>query len=141
MRSLCAGFLLLALIVGLPVPSGLAEGAHPQARASELEHRLAELEKRDDAKYADGALEQARRALRRASGSPEGSSAAARARGIADAALVLADRQLARRRAQAELLVTQRRLNAVRERAKAQRRVLEVLMNDRASLARGGELP
>ncbi|MBT8451756.1 MAG: hypothetical protein KJO40_07320 [Deltaproteobacteria bacterium] len=138
---LCAGFLLLALIVGPPVPSGLAEGVGPQARASELEHRLAELETRDDAKYAKGALEQARRALRRASSSPEGSGAAARARRIADAALVLADRQLARRRAQAELLITQRRLNAVRERAKAQRRVLEVLMSDRASLARGGELP
>jgi len=119
----------------------MAEGADPQVRASELEHQLARLETRDDAKYAKGALEQARRALLRASSSPKGSGAAERARRIADAALVLADRQLARRRAQAELLVAQRRLNAVRERAKAQRRVLEVLMSDRASLARSGELP
>ena len=123
------------------MPPGFADGTHPESRVAELEHRLAQLETRDDAKYAKGALEQARRALLRASSSPEDSSAAARARRIADAALVLADRQLARRRAQAELFATQRRLSSIRERANAQRRVLEALMRDRASLARSGERP
>ena len=52
--------------------------------------------------------------------------------------MVLAERQLERRKAQAELFATQRRLTATRERANAQRRALEALMMDRASLARGG---
>ncbi|MBW1875541.1 MAG: hypothetical protein JRI98_09195 [Deltaproteobacteria bacterium] len=55
--------------------------------------------------------------------------------------MVLADRQLERRKAQAELFATQRRLTATRERANAQRRALEALMRDRASLARRGEQP
>jgi hypothetical protein len=55
--------------------------------------------------------------------------------------MVLAERQLERRKAQAGLFATQRRLTATRERANAQRRVLEALMRDRASLARGGEQP
>jgi hypothetical protein len=38
------------------------------------------------------------------------------------------------------LFATQRRLTAIRERAQAQRRVLEALMRERASLARQGEL-
>jgi hypothetical protein len=140
-RLLSAGFLLLGLVVGIPVPSGLADVVDPDSPAARLEHRLADLEARDDAKYAKGALEQARRALLRASSSPEDSSGAARARRIADAALRLADRQLARRRAQAELFATQRRLSSIRERANAQRRVLEALMRDRASLARSAEQP
>jgi hypothetical protein len=53
----------------------------------------------------------------------------------------LADRQLARRQSQAALLRTKRRLNAVRERAQAQRRVLETLMRQRAELARSTESP
>jgi len=64
-----------------------------------------------------------------------------RAQHIARAAMVLAERQLERRKAQAGLFATQRRLTATRERANAQRRVLEALMRDRASLARGGEQP
>jgi hypothetical protein len=42
---------------------------------------------------------------------------------------------------QAELIATQRRLTAVRERATAQRRVLEALMKERAALARAEGSP
>jgi hypothetical protein len=91
--------------------------------------------------YAKGALEQARRALQASSGSLEDAEAVSRMQHIARAAMVLAERQLARRRAQAELFATQRRLTATRERATAQRRALEALMRDRASLARGGAQP
>jgi hypothetical protein len=65
----------------------------------------------------------------------------ARIRGIARAAMELAERQLHRREIQAELIATQRRLTATRERAAAQRRVLEALMKERASLSRAGEQP
>jgi len=133
--------MLLGLVGALPATSGLADAVKPESQTAELEHRLGQLEARDDAKYAKGALEQARRAILRASSSPEDPNAASRARRIADAALVLADRQLARRKAQAELFATQRRLSSIRERANAQRRVLEALMRDRASLARSGERP
>ena len=53
--------------------------------------------------------------------------------------MVLAERQLERRNAQGQLFATQRRLTATRDRAHAQRRALEALMRDRASLARTGE--
>jgi len=132
---------VFGLVGPLPAASGLADAANPESRAAELAHRLGELEARDDAKYAKGALEQARRALLRASSSPEDPNAVARARKIAVAALGLADRQLARRKAQAKLFATQRRLNAIRERANAQRRALEALMRDRASLTRSGGRP
>ncbi|MDH3655870.1 MAG: hypothetical protein OEN21_16525 [Myxococcales bacterium] len=125
----------------LPATSGLADAVKPESRTAELEQRLGRLEARDDAKYAKGALEQARRAMLRASSSHEGPNAASRARRIAGAALVLADRQLARRKAQAELFAAQRRLSSIRERANAQRRVLEALMRDRASLAGSGGRP
>jgi hypothetical protein len=71
----------------------------------------------------------------------EDASAVSRAQQIARAAMVLAERQLARRTAQAELFATQRRLTATRERANAQRRALEALMRERASIARDGEQP
>jgi hypothetical protein len=138
-RSTCAGFILLGLVGALPASIAFADAVQPESPSAELEHRLGQLEARDDAKYAKGALEQARRAMLRASSSPEDPNAAARARRIAAAALVLADRQLARRKAQAEFFATQRRLSSIRERANAQRRVLEALMRDRASLARSGE--
>ena len=112
-----------------------------RARTVELQRRLGDLEAREDAKYAKGALQQARRALETASGPIEDPSAAARAQEIADAAMVLAGRQLARRRSQAALFQTQRRLSIVRDRAKAQRRVLETLMRERAELARSMESP
>ena len=92
-------------------------------------------------KDAKGALEQARRALGTASNPTTDRDAARRASKIAEASLVLADRQLARRKSQAELFATQRRLNSTRERANAQRRALEALMMERAGLAREGERP
>jgi len=133
--------MLLGLVGALPAASGLADSVGDESQIAALARRLNQLQARDDAKYAKGALEQARLALLRASTSPEDVNAASRARRIADAALVLAGRQLARRKAQAELFATQRRLTAIRERANAQRRVLEALMRDRASLARSGEHP
>jgi len=133
--------MLLGLVGALPAASGLADSVSDESQIAALERRLNQLQARDDAKYAKGALEQARLALLRASTSPGDANAASRARRIADAALVLAGRQLARRKAQAELFATQRRLTAIRERANAQRRVLEALMRDRASLARSGEHP
>jgi len=136
-----AGFIVLGLACALPASSGLANEASASAQTVELRNRLTQLEARNDAKYAKGALEQARRALSAASHDAEHPSTASRARKIAEAAMVLADRQLAHRRAQAELFATQRRLSSSRERANAQRRVLEALMKDRASLAREGERP
>jgi len=112
-----------------------------RARTAQLQRRLGDLEAREDAKYAKGALQQARRALDSASGPIEDPLAAARAQQIADAAMVLAGRQLDRRRSQAELFETQRRLSSVRDRAHAQRRVLEALMRERAELARAAESP
>ena len=79
--------------------------------------------------------------MQTASGPIEDANAVLRAQQIARAAMVLAERQLERRKAQAGLFATQRRLTATRERANAQRRALEALMRDRASLARGGEQP
>jgi hypothetical protein len=110
-----------------------------RAQTAQLQLRLGRIEAREDAKYAKGALEQARRALQAATHRVEDANAVSRAQQIARAAMVLAERQLERRRVQAQLFATQRRLTATRERANAQRRALEVLMRDRASLARGGE--
>jgi hypothetical protein len=69
----------------------------------------------------------------------EDAKAVSRAQQIARAAMVLAERQLERRNAQEQLFATQRRLTATHDRARAQRRALEALMRDRASLARTGE--
>jgi hypothetical protein len=109
-------------------------------QTAELRARLERLVARDDAKYAEGPIEQARLALDRASEPGQDPGVSARSQEIAHAALVLAERQLDRRRTQLSLFATQRRLTAIRERAQAQRRVLEALMRERASLARQGEL-
>ncbi|MBW1761245.1 MAG: hypothetical protein JRG67_13605 [Deltaproteobacteria bacterium] len=138
-RAAC--LILVGLVCFFPRSSGLADEGASRAQTAQLQDRLGRLEAREDAKYAKGALEQARRALLSASRSLEDANAAARAQQIARAAMVLADRQLERRKAQAELFATQRRLTATRERANAQRRALEALMRDRASLARRGEQP
>jgi hypothetical protein len=127
------------LAVGAALNVSADGGLH--VRTTQLQRRLGDLEAREDAKYAKGALQQARRALDSASGPIEDPLAVARAQGIADAAMVLAGRQLARRRSQAALFETQRRLSSVRDRANAQRRVLEALMRERAELARSTELP
>jgi hypothetical protein len=129
-RAVCACLLLIGLVCLFPVAS--------DAQTAQLQHRLGQLEAREDAKYAKGALEQARRALHAATQRVEDANAVSRAQQIARAALVLAERQLERRSVQAQLFATQRRLTATRERADAQRRALEALMRDRAALARGG---
>jgi len=85
------------------------------------------------------AIEQARRSLSRAGQPAEDSGAAARSVEIGRAALVLAERQLERRRTQEALFETQRRLTATKERAASQRRVLEALLRERAALAREAE--
>ncbi len=120
---------------------GSASEPDSPTQTAQLQNRLSRLETREDAKYAKGALEQARRALQAASGPDKDASTIHRTQQIARAAMVLAERQLDRRQAQVELFATQRRLTATRERAGAQRRVLEALMRDRASLARAGEQP
>lgn len=145
-RLALAGLVFLGLLGLLPASTGIAEAVvdkSEQANASyaRLRERLQALDAREDAKFAKGAIEQARRALHRAEQPGADPDAVARALKIADAAMVLADRQLARRWSQAELFATQGRLNGVRERANAQRRALEALMRERAAVAREGERP
>ena len=120
--------------------TGLAEGASRADETALLRARFERLSQRDEARYAEGAIGQAGRALARAE-SADDEAEKARARETARAALGLAERQLHRHEVQAELIATQRRLTAIRERAGAQRRVLEALLKERASLARGGEQP
>jgi hypothetical protein len=127
-----AAFALIA------APSSAEE---PAPEAAQLRARLERLTARDDARYAEGAIEQARSALEVAEAAGTDPEKAARIRQTAQAAVVLAERRLHRREIQAELIATQRRVTATRERAAAQRRVLEALMRERASLAQGGEQP
>lgn len=141
-RATGACLLLIGLACSFPGASGasgVTDEAALRAQTSQLQHRLGQLEARDDAKYANGALDQARRALETAAHHIEDVKAVARAQQIARAAMVLAERQLERRTAQGQWVATQRRLTATRDRARAQRRALEALMRDRASLARTGE--
>lgn len=112
-----------------------------QAEIAGLQTRLSQLEAREDARYVLGAIEQARQALRTATDPAEDPAAASRARSIARAALALAGRQLERHQSQLELLAAKRRLDDARDRAQAQRRVLEALLQERASLARAAEEP
>lgn len=116
-----------------------AEDSQNRVMVDALRARLEQLETRDDANRAKGAIEQAREALRVASDSAEDPAAASRAQGIARAAIVLAGRQLDRHQSQTELSAAGRRLDATRARAEAQRRALEALLRERASLARARE--
>jgi hypothetical protein len=113
-----------------------AEGTIPADDLAQLRARFERLAAREGAAYVEGAIEEARRAIERMEGAVQDSEEQARAREIANAAMTLHLREV-----QAELIATQRRLTAVRERAGAQRRVLEALMRERASLARSGGLP
>ena len=133
--------ILLVTWVALVAARSSAEGAAPATQAAQLRARLERLTARQDAAYVDGAIEQARQALKVAEGSGADAGAKERAGETAQAAIVLAERQLHRREIQSELITTQRRVTAIRERAAAQRRVLEALMKERASLARPGERP
>ena len=133
MIALGATFLLLA-------PTGSADGAAPEDETAQLRSRFERISARDDAAHAQGAIDQARRAFERAETGTDDAEKG-RVLEIARAAMELAERQLHRREIQAELIATQRRLTAMRDRAGAQRRVLEALMKERASLSRAGEQP
>ncbi|MFW2388991.1 MAG: hypothetical protein ACN4G0_11680 [Polyangiales bacterium] len=140
-RVVCAALVSLGLACVLPASIGVAEGAESESAHEQLRSRLQALDAREDAKFAKGSIEQARRALERASAPGADPQAVARAQKIAESAMVLADRQLARRRSQAELFATQGRLNSIRERAQAQRRALEALLRERARVAKESERP
>ncbi|MGB8329936.1 MAG: hypothetical protein WCE62_07395 [Polyangiales bacterium] len=131
--------LLVGLVCLLPTSSGGADDASLPEQTARLQEQLGRLEAREDAKHVEPALEEARRSLRAASGFDGDPEAARRAQQIARAAMTLAERQLERGKAQTELLAAQRRLTSIRERAASQRRVLEVLMRERASLVDGAE--
>ncbi|MEO0326407.1 MAG: hypothetical protein AAF447_25895, partial [Myxococcota bacterium] len=107
-----------ALVVSLALSGVLLAGA--QARASDLEARYAVASEAPERQLAAGALGQARRAL---DGGRAGEDADARARrlGIAAAALELAERQIARARAEAAL----REARDLREQAAARLRAAE----------------
>ena len=117
----------------------MAEEPAAISQTSQLESRLERVEQEDDSQVAQGAAEQARRALDRASRPDQDPASAARAREVAHAAVVLAERRLDRRQTQEGLLLAQQRLIETRERAAAQRRVLEALLRERAALARERE--
>lgn len=136
MRVALKALILVGVACAFCPSSGLAGEATSSSEAVRLQTRLARLEARDDAIHAKGALEQARRALQSASDAVGDDERVSRAEGIARAAMVLAERQLERRRSQDDLATTQARLRAIREQADAQRRALETLMRDRASIAR-----
>jgi hypothetical protein len=71
-----------------------------------------------------------------------GGEAGRSAQNIAEAALVLAERQLARREAQEAFFAAYRRVQDIEARAQAQRRALEALLKERARSARArGPIP
>ncbi len=112
-----------------------------RAKTPELERRLAAIEAQQDAAVARGALDQAKRALAQADAAGVSAASVTRSQAIADAALTLGDRQIARRSAQLALIDAERRLKLVKQRAIAQRRALETLMRERAELANKLEVP
>lgn len=124
---LFSGILLVAFIApgsaqdGPPVAAEEAAYVDPGLEADALRARLASLagERVDDASIIGG-LDQARRALARASElEAEGRRAAAeRARRIARAALILVDRRLALARERLASSLAQRRLERAEERSR-----------------------
>jgi len=140
-RAVCVALVLVALIGVLSVASGSADDIPIQEQTAALRERLDRLAARPDAYEADGAIEQARRALHTASSLDQDAGALVRAQRIARAAMALAESQLERRRARAELVAAQGRLTRMRERVDAQRRALERLMRERAALAQREEQP
>jgi hypothetical protein len=136
-----ASLVILGLVLAFPAASGSAEGTVQADELGQLRARLERLSGREGAVYAEGAIEHARDALARVERATDDPQAQARARETARAAMALGERQLHLREVQAELIATQRRLTSIRERADAQRRVLEALMKERALLARGGGQP
>lgn len=137
-RAALACLVLLVAAFTFGAAHGSAEDASREDGVAQLRARFERLVRSEGAVHAEGAIEQARRALERAEGARDDPGERMRARETAHAAIVLGERQVHLRELQAELIATQQRLTAVRERAAAQRRVLEALLKERASLARGG---
>ncbi len=140
-RILRAGLLGLTILSFLVARPGRADEVEAHDPLSQLRARVAELETSEGAANAQGALDQARRAIRVAADPTVDVPVASRARQIARAAVVLASRQIDRSRAQQEILSAQQRLEEIRDRAEAQRRVLDALLRERALLARAEESP
>jgi hypothetical protein len=128
----------LALVLTLLVVGAGVSGAQDTGRATALKARLDEVAAEEDAPQAGTAIDRARTALQQAAAS-DSEDEASRQLEIAHAAIVLAERQLALRSVRTELIETQRRITVTRERAAAQRRVLDALLKERAALARTGE--
>ncbi|MEM7139279.1 MAG: hypothetical protein AAF500_22095 [Myxococcota bacterium] len=127
-------------VVGFAVATGAdAEAESFAARSARLQHWLGEIRASDEADVVAGATGQAARALDVAVDTSVDQSGRVRAQAIAEAALVLADRQVARQEAAKALIATERRVAATKDRAAAQRRVLEALMRERATLALASE--
>lgn len=108
-------------------------------RTAQLERWLSEVSRSDDGKVASGAIRQARSAIDAASKEGAGAAEIGRAQSIAEAALVLAERRVALRGAVNALAAAEERVANIKERADAQRRVLEALMRERATLALAAE--
>lgn len=104
-------------------------------RTADLDRWLFEVRTANDADVASGAVQQATTAIARAREPGAKLDTVQRAQSIAEASLVLAERQMARQQAAAALLAAEERVANTRERANAQRRVLEALMRERATLA------
>ncbi len=131
--------MVIAALAALPTLAFVADSSgQPDDRtdAATLRAALERLESLEDAVYAEGALTRARNALLAADRSAQDSLVAERSLRVARAAIVLAERKIDLRRTQVVIIETQRRLTATRARAEAQRRALEALMKERASLAR-----
>lgn len=128
---------MLTVSLGSAVSADPTRGDDAGAR---IGGRLDRIEAREDAHHVAPATERARRALDAAARADD-QAEASRSLEIAHAATVLAERQLARRALRVELIETQERITATRQRAEAQRRVLEALLEERAALARAGEDP
>ena len=118
---------------------GAAEAGPGADRAALLQARVVEAEGRPDGALARPAMQKASAALDQAADADDPEEEA-RLLEIAHASIVLGEKQLERRALQSELIETQRRITETRERAQAQRRVLEALLEERAALARAGEL-
>lgn len=114
------------------LPAGAAAQDAPPS-AEDLRARVARVERQRGHEAAESALDHARRALR-ASARAESSgdaAAAGRARAIADAALVLADRLAAQARAQRAVAEARERKAAAHRRAASARDALQAAVAQR----------
>lgn len=138
-RSLCVAILSLALLWGASVH---AEGPQPTFDLSQeftaLEARISELSRQAGATAANGAVDHATRALAtaREAVTANDEARARRALSIADAAVLLAERQAARARAVAALATSTQARAAAEARARAAREALAAARADSARLER-----